>query len=109
MVARGLGRAAGVCGGVGGAAGGVFTVAGASVGAPFFASRSGQISPGWGGEGRAQHPDHHFVRGDTSFVGDPPHEPQGWYSVFDVDTSTQAVIRDYAAALQAQPAIGERG
>ncbi len=34
------------------------------------------------------------IRGDTSYVGDPPHEPQGWYSVFDVDTSTQAVIRN---------------
>lgn len=56
---------------------------------------------GWGGEGRAQHPDHHFVRGDTSYVGDPPHEPQGWYSVFDVDRSTQAVIRDFAAAVRA--------
>jgi mannan endo-1,4-beta-mannosidase len=64
---------------------------------------------GWGGEGRAQHPDHHFVRGDTSYVADPPHEPQGWYSVFDTDASTQAVIRDYAAALQARPAKGERG
>ena len=53
---------------------------------------------GCGGEGRAQHPDHHFVRGDTSYVGDPPHEPQGWYSVFDVDKSTQSVIRDYATA-----------
>jgi mannan endo-1,4-beta-mannosidase len=56
---------------------------------------------GWGGEGRALHPDHHFVRGDTSYVGDPPHEPQGWYSVFDVDKSTQAVIRDYASAVKA--------
>src|SRR5690348_110652 len=56
---------------------------------------------GWGGEGRAQHPDHHFVRGDTSYVADPPHEPQGWYSVFDVDKSTQAVIRDYASAVKA--------
>ncbi len=55
---------------------------------------------GWGGEGRAQHPDHHFVRGDTSYVADPPHEPQGWYSVFDVDKSTQAVIRDFATALK---------
>jgi mannan endo-1,4-beta-mannosidase len=55
----------------------------------------------WGGEGRAQHPDHHFVRGDTSYVGDPPHEPQGWYSVFDVDSSTQAVIRDYTRAVRA--------
>jgi mannan endo-1,4-beta-mannosidase len=56
---------------------------------------------GWGGEGRAQHADHHFVRGDTSYLGDPPHEPQGWYSVFDSDESTQAVIRNYAAALKA--------
>jgi mannan endo-1,4-beta-mannosidase len=55
---------------------------------------------GWGGEGRAQHADHHFVRGDTSYVGDPPHEPQGWYSVFDVDKSTQAVIGHYASALK---------
>jgi mannan endo-1,4-beta-mannosidase len=56
---------------------------------------------GWGGEGRAQHPDHHFVRGDVSYVGDPPHEPQGWYSVFDVDASTQAVIRQYASTVHA--------
>jgi len=56
---------------------------------------------GWGGEGRAQHADHHFVRGDTSYVADPPHEPQGWYSVFDVDKSTQTVIRDYANAVTA--------
>jgi mannan endo-1,4-beta-mannosidase len=53
----------------------------------------------WGGEGRAEHADKHFVRGDTSYVGDPPHEPQGWYSVFDVDASTQAVIRDFTSAV----------
>ena len=56
---------------------------------------------GWGGEGRSQHPDHHFVRADTGYVGDPPHEPQGWYSVFDGDASTQAIIRAYASALKA--------
>jgi mannan endo-1,4-beta-mannosidase len=56
---------------------------------------------GWGGEGRAQHPDHHFVRGDTDYLGDPPHEPQGWYSVFDTDASTQAIIRAYASAIKA--------
>jgi len=56
---------------------------------------------GWGGEGRAQHADHHFVRGDTSYLADPPHEPQGWYSVFDTDASTQAVIRSYASAVRA--------
>jgi mannan endo-1,4-beta-mannosidase len=67
----------------------------------------------WNGEGRAQHPDHHFQPGDTSYVGDPPHEPQGWYGVFDVDASTQAVIRNHAAAVNALPDFapkrGERG
>jgi len=53
----------------------------------------------WGGEGRAQHADRRFVRGDTSYVGDPPHEPQGWYSVFDSDASTRALIREHAAGL----------
>lgn len=55
----------------------------------------------WNGEGRAQHADHRFQPGDTSFVGDPPHEPQGWYGVFDSDVSTRALIRAHAAALAA--------
>lgn len=55
----------------------------------------------WGGEGRSQHEDKRFHPGDTAYVGDPPHEPQGWYSVFDGDESTVALIRDHAAALQA--------
>jgi mannan endo-1,4-beta-mannosidase len=53
----------------------------------------------WGGAGRALHPDHHMLRGETAYVGDPPHEPQGWYSVFDTDTSTQALIKAHAARL----------
>jgi mannan endo-1,4-beta-mannosidase len=55
----------------------------------------------WGGEGRASSPDHKFQVGDTSYLGDPPHEPQGWYSVFAGDESTKAVIRNHAAALKA--------
>ncbi|MGC9952857.1 MAG: mannanase [Rhizomicrobium sp.] len=55
----------------------------------------------WGGMGRAQHENLRMQRGDTSYVGDPPHEPQGWYSVFDVDASTHDVIRRHAAALKA--------
>jgi mannan endo-1,4-beta-mannosidase len=54
---------------------------------------------GWGGEGRSLRADHRFAPGARSYVGDPPHEPQGWYSVFDVDRSTQAVIRTHAEAL----------
>jgi mannan endo-1,4-beta-mannosidase len=56
---------------------------------------------GWSGEARAAHPDFRFVRGDTKWLGDPPHEPQGWYSVFDTDRSTQALIRDAAGRLRA--------
>ncbi len=41
------------------------------------------------------------ARRHQSYLGDPPHEPQGWYSVFDSDASTQAIIRDYAAAAKA--------
>jgi mannan endo-1,4-beta-mannosidase len=55
----------------------------------------------WGGEGRAQHDDRHFAPGDTAYAGDPPHEPQGWYSVFDSDLSTQSVIREHSIALRA--------
>lgn len=71
----------------------------------------------WSGEGRAQHPDHHFQPGDTNYVGDPPHEPQGWYGVFDTDASTQAIIAGHAAAVRSLPLTvpavaprrGERG
>jgi hypothetical protein len=30
-------------------------------------------------------------------MGDPPHEPQGWYGLFDDDKSTLALVRDHAA------------
>lgn len=55
----------------------------------------------WGGEGRAAHPDRRFRPGDSAYLGDPPHEPQGWYSVFDTDFSTQALVRAHAAAVKA--------
>ncbi|WP_375422023.1 mannanase [uncultured Sphingomonas sp.] len=55
----------------------------------------------WSGEGRAAHPDFKFQRGDRSYVGDPPHEPQGWYGVFSTDRSTQQLIREHATALAA--------
>ena len=54
----------------------------------------------WGGGGRAAHLDHLFRPGDTSYLGDPPHEPQGWYSVFAEDRGTRKVIADHARALR---------
>ncbi|MEG3150155.1 cellulase family glycosylhydrolase [Sphingomonas sp. ZT3P38] len=66
------------------------------------ATRGGPIAGSnfwaWSGEGRAAHADHRFVAGDTAWLGDPPHEPQGWYGVFGSDDSTRAIIRDHAAA-----------
>jgi mannan endo-1,4-beta-mannosidase len=53
----------------------------------------------WSGEGRAAHADHKFVRGDLSYLGDPPHEPQGWYGVEHADESSKALIRAHAAGL----------
>jgi mannan endo-1,4-beta-mannosidase len=55
----------------------------------------------WGGEGRAQHNDFKMVAGDTSYVGDPPQEPQGRNSVFNTDLSTLAVVSGYAKKLRA--------
>lgn len=53
----------------------------------------------WSGEGRASHADHRYRVGDRGYVGDPPHEPQGWYGVFNTDDTTLAVVREHAAAL----------
>lgn len=52
----------------------------------------------WGGEGRPRQPKDIWILGDE-FIGDAPSEPQGCYSVYDTDLSTQAVIKDYAIKL----------
>ncbi|ESQ75468.1 mannanase [Asticcacaulis sp. AC402] len=60
----------------------------------------------WGGAGRALHADYRMLRGETAYVGDPPHEPQGWYSVFNTDTSTQALIKAHADQIRILSAAG---
>lgn len=54
----------------------------------------------WGGAGRAANPDYRWRRGND-FVGDPPQEEQGLYSVFDSDASTLHLIRESARRLHA--------
>ncbi len=54
----------------------------------------------WNGEARTVHPDFRFQPGDRAYMGDPPHEPQGWYGVFDQDRSTQAIIRRHADSVR---------
>jgi mannan endo-1,4-beta-mannosidase len=49
----------------------------------------------WAGEGRPREPAGLWKPLDD-FIGDPPHEPQGWYSVYDNDSTTIAIIKEYA-------------
>ncbi|MCB0596740.1 MAG: cellulase family glycosylhydrolase [Lewinellaceae bacterium] len=53
----------------------------------------------WGGEGRPREPRAVWRPGDD-FIGDPPHELQGWYSVYEKDDSTLEAIREYAAKIR---------
>ena len=59
---------------------------------------------GVGGRGRARQPGDHWAPGDD-LLGDLPHEPQGWYSVFDADAQAGAAIA--SAAAQMRPARPE--
>jgi mannan endo-1,4-beta-mannosidase len=54
----------------------------------------------WGGAGRAANADY-WWRPGNDFVGDPPQEEQGLYSVFDSDASTTQLIAAHAQRLQA--------
>lgn len=49
----------------------------------------------WGGEGRPGEVEGLWHAGDN-FIGDPPHEFQGWYSVYDKDSTTNSIIGNYA-------------
>ena len=51
---------------------------------------------GWGGSGRPR--DLVWQPGDD-YLCDPPHEPQGWYSVFDNDTTTIEIIKEFTKAI----------
>jgi len=54
----------------------------------------------WNGEARAEHADHRFLDGDRQYMGDPPHEPQGWYGNFDSDHAMLELIRAHAERLR---------
>jgi mannan endo-1,4-beta-mannosidase len=51
---------------------------------------------GWAGSGRPR--DLVWQPGDD-YLSDPPHEPQGWYSVFDNDTTTIEIIKEFTKAI----------
>ena len=54
----------------------------------------------WAGEARPREAGGVWRAGDA-FTGDPPHERQGWYSVYDTDRSTLAIIARYARLMDA--------
>ena len=51
----------------------------------------------WNGEARSPHRDARFRDGDRAYMGDPPHEPQGWYGVFDSDAAMLDLLQAHAA------------
>lgn len=50
----------------------------------------------YGGQGRPRE-NGGWWRANDDFIGDPPHERQGWYSTYSTDYSTLAVLRDWAS------------
>ena len=55
---------------------------------------------GWGGSGR---PAEATWQPGADYLSDPPHEPQGWYSVYDCDSTTLQLIRRFTQKLQGRP------
>jgi mannan endo-1,4-beta-mannosidase len=53
----------------------------------------------WAGDSRPPRPGQFWKPGDP-FIGDPPHEEQGWYSIFDKD-STLKLITDWSPKMTA--------
>ena len=53
----------------------------------------------WAGQGRPRLAEAIWEKGDD-WIGDPPHEFQGWYSVYDQDASTLALIKAYAEKMK---------
>ena len=55
----------------------------------------------WAGEGRPAKPGGLWTMGHD-LIGDPPHETQGWYSVYDTDSSTIRVISGFASRINSR-------
>ena len=54
---------------------------------------------GWGGEGRTTNPDYLWKPGDP-FTADPAHEKQGMHSVFNTDSATIKIIKEYSKQMK---------
>jgi mannan endo-1,4-beta-mannosidase len=54
----------------------------------------------WSGEARPSKPYGGLWKLGDSLLGDPPHEEQGWYGVYNTDHSTLNVIQEYAQQIK---------
>lgn len=61
----------------------------------------------WSGTGRPSEPYGSFWNKGCELLGDPPHEPQGWYGVYNTDTTT-GIIRNYSSRFSKITADGSR-
>jgi hypothetical protein len=77
-------------------------------GLPARAVRGQRAFPwAWSGEGL---PDTPGVPGQQrSFTGDPPHERQGWYSIYAHDQSTISLVTHWAARIEAAARACKQG
>jgi len=55
----------------------------------------------WSGESLPSKPYGSFWKSGDDFTGDPPHEQQGWYSVYTKDSSTVKIISEFAGKMNA--------
>ena len=55
---------------------------------------------GWSGEAKPTTPGNFWEEGDD-LIGDPPHEKQGWYAIYQSDSSTIDILRNYYKSMYA--------
>ena len=58
---------------------------------------------GYAGESRPVPPFGMWWRPGDAVLADPPHEPQGWYSVYNTDASTLAVVERFSRLMSDVP------
>lgn len=55
----------------------------------------------WSGEGRPRSVEGVKWEEGNDFIGDPPHELQGWYGIYNCDKITISIIEEYAKKMNA--------
>jgi mannan endo-1,4-beta-mannosidase len=64
-------------------------------------SMAGILPWAWSGATKPPKPGQMWKPGDP-WTGDPPHESQGWYSIYETDASTMDLIRGWSSAVRSR-------